>query len=180
MQRRISSGSILAVAIVFAAVIRDGDRRRIVQEWLHDAPGFLHAVLTGEEAGVAFQGVAEKPFIRLGGFAELLGEDQGEIHRSGRPSSGFLGLQHQVRSRIGIDPQHELVGVGANCGAKVSRGGGLKMIRNFRDALSSDLPARMKNGTPDQRQLSISRRRAAKVSVCEAGLTPGTDRYPSY
>ena len=30
----------------------------------------------------------------------------------------------------------------------------------------------MKNGTPDQRQLSISRRRAAYVSVVESGATP--------
>ena len=35
----------------------------------------------------------------------------------------------------------------------------------------SSLPTRMKNGTPDQRQLSISSRSAAKVSVCDPGLT---------
>jgi hypothetical protein len=32
----------------------------------------------------------------------------------------------------------------------------------------------------DQRQLSISSRSAAKVSVCDPGLTPGADRYPLY
>jgi hypothetical protein len=35
--------------------------------------------------------------------------------------------------------------------------------------------ARMKNGTPDQRQLSILSCGAAKVSVCEPGLTPAMD-----
>ena len=33
----------------------------------------------------------------------------------------------------------------------------------------SRLPVRMKKGTPDQRQLSISRRSAAYVSVVESG-----------
>jgi hypothetical protein len=36
------------------------------------------------------------------------------------------------------------------------------------------LPARMKNGTPSQRQESISRRSAAKVSTGESGATPGS------
>jgi len=38
----------------------------------------------------------------------------------------------------------------------------------------------MYNGTPDQRQLSISSLKAAKVSVFEPGLTPGAAGYPSY
>ena len=44
----------------------------------------------------------------------------------------------------------------------------------------SDLPVRRKNGTPAQRQLSTSTRRATNVSVCEWGSTPGSERYPSY
>jgi hypothetical protein len=66
------------------------------------------------------------------------------------------------------------------CDANTSRGGDLKMILTSVTRSGSSLPARMKNGTPDQRQLSISSRSAAKVSVCDPGLTPGTDRYPSY
>ena len=38
------------------------------------------------------------------------------------------------------------------------------------------LPARMKNGTPAQRQLSTSSRSATKVSVSEPGATPSTSR----
>ena len=34
----------------------------------------------------------------------------------------------------------------------------------------------MKNGTPHQRQSSISSRSAAKVSVCESGATPSMAR----
>ena len=47
-----------------------------------------------------------------------------------------------------------------------SFGGRLKMTRISVSRTGSALPARMGNGTPDQRQLSISRRRAANVSVC--------------
>ena len=36
----------------------------------------------------------------------------------------------------------------------------------------SRLPVRMKNGTPDQRQFSMSSRSAAYVSVVESGATP--------
>ena len=36
----------------------------------------------------------------------------------------------------------------------------------------SRLPVRMKNGTPAQRQFSISSRSAAYVSVVESGATP--------
>ncbi len=39
-----------------------------------------------------------------------------------------------------------------------------------------DLPALMKNGTPDQRQLSISNFSAANVSDWETDFTPGTSR----
>ena len=42
------------------------------------------------------------------------------------------------------------------------------------------LPARMKKGTPLQRQLSTSSSTAAKVSVVESGATSLTSRKPSY
>ena len=42
------------------------------------------------------------------------------------------------------------------------------------------LPARMKNGTPAQRQFSIRSSSAANVSVVESAATPSTSRYPSY
>jgi hypothetical protein len=46
---------------------------------------------------------------------------------------------------------------------------------HFRHRHGSEFPARMKNGTPDQRQLSMSRRIAQNVSVCEPA-TPATSR----
>ena len=67
-------------------------------------------------------------------------------------------------------------GRGASFGTKPSQGVVLKTTRTSVTVTGSDFPARMKNGTPDQRQLSISSRIAQKVSVCESGATPSTSR----
>ena len=53
--------------------------------------------------------------------------------------------------------------------AKPSRGGCLKTRRTSVWVTGRRLPVRMRNGTPDQRQLSISRRSAQYVSVSESG-----------
>ena len=55
-------------------------------------------------------------------------------------------------------------------------GGCLNTSRSSVWRTGSCLPVRMKNGTPAQRQLSISTRSAAYVSVCESGATPSIDR----
>ena len=55
---------------------------------------------------------------------------------------------------------------------KPSFGGCLKTSRSSVCVTGSRLPVRMKNGTPAQRQFSISRRSAAYVSVVESGATP--------
>jgi len=52
-------------------------------------------------------------------------------------------------------------------------GGRWKTRRSSVCVIGRHLPARMKIGTPDQRQLSMSRRIAAKVSVLESAATPG-------
>ena len=41
--------------------------------------------------------------------------------------------------------------------------------------VGSRFPVRMKKGTPDQRQLSMSSRSAAYVSVVESAATPSMD-----
>ena len=48
------------------------------------------------------------------------------------------------------------------------------------DLAGMHLPARMKKGTPLQRQLSTSSSTAAKVSVVESGATSLTSRKPLY
>ena len=59
---------------------------------------------------------------------------------------------------------------------KRSRGGRRNTSRTSVTRAASALPALMKNGTPAQRQLSTSSRRAAKVSVVDPLATPGTSR----
>ena len=59
---------------------------------------------------------------------------------------------------------------------KPSRGGSLNTSRSSVCVAGSLLPVRMKNGTPAQRQLSISSRSAAYVSVVESGATPSMSR----
>ena len=51
----------------------------------------------------------------------------------------------------------------------------LKTSRTSVWVIGSRFPVRMKNGTPDQRQLSMSSRSAAYVSVVESGATPSID-----
>ena len=53
-------------------------------------------------------------------------------------------------------------GRGASFGTKPSQGVALKTTRTSVTVSGSDLPARMKKGTPDQRQLSISIRQSAE------------------
>jgi hypothetical protein len=59
---------------------------------------------------------------------------------------------------------------------KASRGGSWKTIRNSVCVAGMSLPVRMKKGTPDHRQLSISRRNAAYVSVVESEAHPSIAR----
>src|ERR1700722_20210669 len=59
-------------------------------------------------------------------------------------------------------------------------GGSRKAMEMMRSPPPNSLPVRRKKGTPAQRQLSISQRRATNVSVSESGATPGMSRYPAY
>ena len=66
----------------------------------------------------------------------------------------------------GVELDHELVRLRAPlAAAKPSSGGRLNTSRSSVCVTGRRLPVRMKNGTPDQRQLSISSRSAAYVSV---------------
>ena len=64
----------------------------------------------------------------------------------------------------------------ASAKPKPSLGGRLKTRRTSVCVVGSRLPVRMKNGTPDQRQFSISSRSAAYVSVVESAATPSIPR----
>ena len=55
-------------------------------------------------------------------------------------------------------------------------GDGLHTSRTSVAVTGSDLPVRMKNGTPAHRQFSMPSSRAMKVSVVEPAATPGMSR----
>ncbi len=59
---------------------------------------------------------------------------------------------------------------------KPRRGGSRKTARSSVWVTGSFLPVRMNQGTPAQRQLSISRRIAAYVSVVDSDATPSISR----
>ena len=58
----------------------------------------------------------------------------------------------------------------------IDSGGSLKAIEMTRAPSASFLPVRRKNGTPAQRQLSISTLRATNVSVSEYSATSSLPR----
>src|SRR5260370_1217282 len=60
----------------------------------------------------------------------------------------------------------------------MSRGGRLNCTRISMPFTGRHLPARTRNGTPSQRQLSTCSLTAAKVSTVESRATPGWSRYP--
>ena len=97
--------------------------------------------------------------------------------RSAGPSASFACMRIRAPGR---GPMRSTSwfgsGRGASLGTKPSHGVVLKTTRTSVTVTGSDLPARMKKGTPDQRQLSISSRSAQNVSVCESGATPSTSR----
>src|ERR1700722_923210 len=65
-------------------------------------------------------------------------------------------------------------------GGNIDLGGSRNAIETMRAPSAISLPVRRKNGTPAQRQLSISQRSAMNVSVSESRDTPSLQRYPSY
>ena len=80
----------------------------------------------------------------------------------------------------GFGPMRSTSSLGSGRGALLatnpSQGVVSKTIRTSVTVTGIALPARMKKGTPDQRQLSISSRIAQKVSVVEPAATPAVSR----
>ena len=78
----------------------------------------------------------------------------------------------------GVELDDELVGLAgcASVRSKPSLGGRSKTSLTSVWVAARCFPVRMKNGTPDQRQLSMSSRRAAYVSVVESAATPSVSR----
>ena len=93
-----------------------------------------------------------------------LGELHVEVDLLGLGRVGALGVDEQPDAGRRVELDDELVGLGrlgpARAGSRAAAGR-LKTSRSSVCVTGRRLPVRMKNGTPDQRQLSISRRSAA-------------------
>ena len=90
------------------------DRRRVVEQRLHDAPGLLDRVLVGNSCAVAAQRVAQQALVGLGLVAGLSLEQQVEVDpaaapprppsspssRARRPASGLIRMISSFGSGI--------------------------------------------------------------------------------
>ena len=113
----------------------------------------------------------------VGALAALVGE----LHVERRSAPGAVGavrveLEPDAGRRVELDDELVRLDRGRSNAGKPSRGGCLNTSRSSVCVTGSRLPVRMKNGTPDQRQFSISSRSAAYVSVVESGATPSIER----
>ena len=139
----------------------DGGRR--VEQRLHDSPGLLDAVLAGEAGAVAEHGGVQQHLVGGRPLAALVGELH--VERDGLRALG-RGPACVRTSRTPVDGSSlttSWLGSGglSPTSPNPSRGGLLNMRRTSVWVIGRCLPVRMKNGTPDQRQLSMSSRRAA-------------------
>ena len=147
------------------------DGRRRVDQGLHDPPRLLDAVLALEPRAVALHRGVQQHLVGRGPSSPSVPKSMSRLIGSGSRRLAALGLKRQPYTGGGVELDDELVGLAAGVPrrAKPRRGGRLKTSRTSVWVTGRCLPVRMKNGTPDQRQFSISSRIAAYVSVVESG-----------
>ena len=140
------------------------DRRRRVEQRLHDPPGLLDPVLPGEAGAVAR--AARRAGAPRTAWRPRRPASANSMSRSIRPTAERVAApcvqdQPDPGRRVQLDDDLVRFRSAVPCTPKPSRGGRLKMTRSSVWVTGSRLPVRMKNGTPDQRQFSISSRIAA-------------------
>ena len=86
-----------------------------------------------------------------------------------------MRLDEQLDARRRVELDHELVRLDRAVRGEAERGGCRNTSRSSVCVTGSRFPVRMKNGTPAQRQFSMSSRSAAYVSVVESSATPSMD-----
>ena len=107
---------------------------------------------------------------------KLLLEQKLQVDLPQRLGAGLLRLEQEAAPPSGSIRITISSDFGVALSAIPIGGGLLKITRSSVTFASMHLPARMKKGTPAQRQLSTNSRRAKKVSVVESGATPSTSR----
>lgn len=81
----------------------------MIQQRLHDAPGFFDAVLASEQLMVADEGGVQHPLVGFPWFAQFLTKQRVQVHRALR----IIGTRDDLQPQTGvrIDAQHDLVGI---------------------------------------------------------------------
>ena len=151
-------------------------RRRIYQR-LHDAPGFLNAVLAGEAARFARSWRPEQHLV-VGFFRCIGGISMSKLIGSAPRSPGTTALGTSRIPAAGSSLTMIWSGSGWRSirRANSRRGGCLKTSRTSVCMSQAGTCRCGYRGTPDHRQLSMSRRKAQYVSVLESFATPSIAR----
>ena len=138
-------------------------RRRRVEQRLHDPPVLLDAVLAREARAVAAHRGVEQDLVRRRALAALVRELHVQRDPLGLDRLAALGVDDHPDAGRRVELDDDLVRLGRPWprAPNPSRGGCRNTSRTSVWVAGRHLPVRMKNGTPDQRQLSISSRSAA-------------------
>src|SRR6185312_6932000 len=86
------------------------DSTRLVQHRLHDSPRLFDGVLAGEQLAISIERGVEQTLVGAYRFAEILRERGVQVNVV--PRVAGLGGQLQPHPGVGVDAQHDLVGIG--------------------------------------------------------------------
>ena len=149
----------------------------MVEQRRHHPPALLDAVLASEALAVPDQRGVQQHLVRRRALAALLGELHVEADLLRFDGSCTLRLEQAAGPGRGIELDDQLARLRSRASREAEpRRQVPKTTRSSVCVAGRHFPVRMKNGTPDQRQLSISSRSAAYVSVVESGATPSIAR----
>jgi hypothetical protein len=88
------------------------DRRRLVQQRLHDSPRLLHAVLPSEARAVTDQRRMQQHLVRSWARTALLCKLHVELDRGGSDPVGPVRVENQPDPRRRVELDDELVRLG--------------------------------------------------------------------
>ena len=147
----------------------------VAEHRVDDLPGGFHGVLPGEQPAVPVQGRADEPVIGADVGPGLLRERE-LLRQRLPPGTGLLPCR--VRPTCVSGQIRNLSVSSGTIGSipNTSCGGALKVMLISVAVTGMHLPARIRIGTPAQRQVSAVSRTATYVSTVEFGSTPSTWR----
>ena len=139
-------------------------RGRMLDQREHDPPGLLDAVLAGEGRAVALNCRVQQDLVGRRTLAALLGELHVERDLVRAAAIGAMRVDDQADAGRRVELDHELALDRLALSGQVDEPEPRRPLEHEPTSVcvaGRRLPVRMNNGTPDQRQLSISSRIAA-------------------